>query len=690
MAEQAEPTWRMDRATRRVFIGLMLGMFVASISMTIVSPALPRIVAELGGMDHYSWLATSTMLVSAITVPIVGKLSDMYGRRPFYLGGLVLFMVGSALSGMATSFGFLIAARCLQGAGMGILQPLSQTIIGDVIPPRQRGKYQGWMGAVFGVSSVAGPIAGGWITDAFGWRPLFYAAIPFGIVAFFFIARFLHLPHQRVEGRVDLAGITTMTLSVVSLLLATSLGGSTLPWGSAWIIGLYVFGVVMLGLFIAVERRAEEPLIPLGLFRNQVFTLSTIASFLLAIAMFVVIIYVPVFAQGVLGVNATVSGLVMVPMNVAMIGVSIIVGILITRTGRYKEFTLVGLGLMGIGLWMVSLVGVDSAVWHLSVAIVVFGMGLGLSMQQYVLMVQNAVQRRDLGVATATTQFFRTIGQVVGIAVAGSIMNAGLARALPKYLPNVPVAGDLDAGAVLDPTVLAQLPAAVARAVRLALGEAMTPIFLWCVPLMVVALIVTLAIRNLPLRETVHSPEDQGREMLDAMSQSSADEERLPMGPPLGSSSRTGERLLGLQLAAFADMVDRPDRELVRRAVTELGDGDLERGLQRLRDAAGMLTTEDPAIAAAAEPSAVALSAKDHDHGVLSAGLRGELAAAAGGISGAGDRVACTEEPTVAERYQGVNVESLGRIGNELTAALMVDLYRDSQHGVQPVPGRDQ
>ena len=274
---KVEP-YRLSPQAKRVFVGLMLGMLVASISQTIVGPAMPRIVAELGGMDHYSWVATAAMLVSAITVPIVGKLSDLYGRRGFYLAGLAVFMVGSIVSGFAGSFWVLVLGRAIQGLGMGTIMPLSQTIIGDIIPARQRGKYQGLMGAVFGVTSVAGPLAGGFITDHWGWRWLFFAAVPIGLAATAVVARFLHLPHQRREAKIDYLGIATLTVSLVSLLLATSLGGTSYPWGSTTILGLYAVGVVALVAFLVVERRAEEPVIPLRLFRSSVFSASNIAA----------------------------------------------------------------------------------------------------------------------------------------------------------------------------------------------------------------------------------------------------------------------------------------------------------------------------------------------------------------------------------------------------------------------------
>ena len=524
---RVEP-YRLSRESRRVFVGLMLGMLVASISQTIVGPAMPRIVAELGGMDHYSWVATAAMLVSAITVPIVGKLSDLYGRRGFYLAGLGVFMVGSVVSGFAGSFWVLVLGRAIQGLGMGTVMPLSQTIIGDIIPARQRGKYQGLMGAVFGVTSVAGPLAGGFITDHWGWRWLFFAAVPIGLATTAVIARFLHLPHERREARIDYPGIATLTVALVSLLLATSLGGTTWAWGSPQILGLYAVGLVTLVVFVLVEARAEEPVIPLRLFRSRVFTAANIASFAVSMVMFGSIIYIPVYAQGVLGVDATNSGLILMPLMLGLIVMGILAGLVITRTGRYKAIMLTGVAVMGAGLYLLTRLTATSSQGQLTVAMVVLGVGLGLAMQQYTLVVQNAVDRADLGVATASTQFFRNVGSTVGIAVFGTVMTSGLAAAIGSHLPaevaaKLP-AGSVDAGSVLDPSALAGLPAVVADAVRQGLADQLHEVFLIALPLVVVILLATIAIKALPLRETanveVAVTEEVGQELLDNLAQS--------------------------------------------------------------------------------------------------------------------------------------------------------------------------
>ena len=672
----APEPWRLDAASRNILFALILGMFSAAVSQTIVGPAMPRIVAELGGMDHYSWVATTAMLLAAITTPIVGKLSDLYGRKEFYLGGLVVFMIGAVVSGFAPSFWVLIAGRAIQGMGMGTLMPLSQTIIGDIIPARQRGKYQGYMGAVFGVATVGGPLLGGAITDAFGWRWLFFVGLPIGLVALVLIGRFMHLPHERRRVKVDVAGMVVLSGALVSLLLATSWGGTTFPWSSPQVLGLYAVGAVLAAVFVAIELRVEEPVLPLRLFRNPQFTLSNLSAFFLAMVMFSAMIYLPVFAQGVLGVGATASGLILMPLNLGQIILGIVTGMLITRTGRYKEFMVAGVVVLGVGQWLLTRLTWESAVAEVVVAMVVFGVGLGMVLQQYTLVVQNAVGRRDLGVATAATQFFRSVGSTVGIALFGTVLNTGLADAIRGHLPpGAPAAGGgLSAGSVLDPSVLAGLPPVVADAVRRGLADRLHEVFLWGLPLVVAILLLTVGLRVVPLRETVHTPEEAQREFLDTMSQS-VDTGALAPSLSEGRAPRTRERVLGIQLGLIADQARQDDRPFLRRAVTDVGGGDLERGIELLRRTARMLTTEDGQLAASDEKFAVEVGdLTARRGGLLSRALRADLAVAATLAQRPAAEVLEGPEPTVAEKYEAVDVSRLQVAGNELTSALLVDL----------------
>jgi EmrB/QacA subfamily drug resistance transporter len=491
-----------------IFVGLMLGMLVAAVSQTIVSPAMPVIVSELGGIEHYSWIATSALLVSAVTVPVIGKLSDVYGRRGFYIAGLVVFMLGSILAGAAQGFWWLVAARAVQGFGMGTIMPLSQTIIGDIISARERGRYMGYIGAVFGVASIAGPLAGGWITDNFSWRWLFYVNLPFGVAALAFILAYLHIPHVPRRHKLDYAGFVALPIALVAVLLATTWGGTTYPWGSWQIVSLYAAGVVVLIGFLVNEYYAAEPVLPLRLWKNSVFTLSNVSNMTIAMTMFGAIFFIPVYAQGVIGVNVTNSGAVLIPLTASMIVVSIVVGRLITRTGRYKGFMLAGLLVMAGGYFLLTRLEYGSTQTDLTLDMIVVGLGLGAVLQTYTLVVQNATSRGDLGVATSTTQLSRSLGATLGTAVFGTIMTNGMRTEIPKHLPaqalRGPQAAELSdgsgVGAVLDPNTLGQLPDAVATGIREGLAAAMHPVFVAGLPIIAIALVATLFIKELPLR----------------------------------------------------------------------------------------------------------------------------------------------------------------------------------------------
>src|SRR5215212_4704402 len=491
-----------------IFVGLMLGMLVAAVSQTIVSPAMPVIVSELGGIEHYSWIATSALLASAVTVPVIGKLSDVYGRRGFYTAGLVVFMVGSVLAGAAQGFWWLVAARAVQGFGMGTIMPLSQTIIGDIISARERGKYMGYIGAVFGVASVAGPLVGGWITDNFSWRWLFYVNLPFGVAALAFVVAYLHVPHVPRRHKLDYVGFAALPIALVAVLLATTWGGTTYPWESWQIISLYAAGALVLIGFLINESYAEEAVLPLRLWKNSVFTLSNISNMAIAMCMFGAIFFIPVYAQGVIGVNVTNSGAVLIPLTASMIVVSIAVGRLITRTGRYKGFMLAGLLVMASGYFLLTCLGYGSTQTDLTLDMIVVGLGLGAVLQTYTLVVQNATSRGDLGVATSTTQLSRSLGATVGTAVFGTIMTNGMRTEIPKHLPaqalRGPQAAELSdgsgVGAVLDPNTLGQLPDAVATGIREGLAAAMHPVFVAGLPILAIAFVATLLIKELPLR----------------------------------------------------------------------------------------------------------------------------------------------------------------------------------------------
>src|SRR5437879_8842984 len=393
----------VDRGVMAVFAGLMLGSLVASLNMTLVAPALPTIVSELGGLADYSWVPISAMLASTIVVPIAGKLSDIYGRKPLYMSGIVVFAVGSALSGVAPNFWFLIFARFIQGAGMGFIMPLSQAIIGDIISPRERGKYQGMMGASFGLASIIGPAAGGLITEHWSWRWLFFVNLPIAALTLVVIWFYMHVPNERRKHSIDVWGSVTLSLGIASTLLATVWGGVQYPWSSWQIIGLYAASAVLLIAFVWIETRAPEPVLPLRLWKSSIFAFSNIASVGVAMSMFGAIFFLPVFVQGVVGNSVTNSGAILVPMLAAMIITSILGGQLISRTGRYKVLLLAGLLAMGAGYYMLSTFTVNTTNEVVIVAMILLGLGLGVSMQTYVLIVQNSGECEDIAVAASHT-----------------------------------------------------------------------------------------------------------------------------------------------------------------------------------------------------------------------------------------------------------------------------------------------
>jgi len=500
----------VNRDVLAVFAGLMLGSLIASLNMTLVAPALPTIVAELGGLADYSWIPISAMLASTIVVPVAGKLSDIYGRKPLYMTGIVVFAVGSLLSGLAPSFWFLVFARFVQGAGMGFIMPLSQAIIGDITSPRERGKYQGMMGASFGLASIVGPAAGGFITEHFTWRWLFFVNLPIAVLTLVVITLFMHVPNERHKRAIDVWGSVTLSAGITCALLATVWGGTQFAWSSWQIVSLYVAAALLLAAFVWVEMHAPDPVLPLRLWMSRIFTLSNIASIGVAMTMFGAIFFLPVFVQGVIGNSVTNSGAILVPMLLAMIVTSIGGGQFISRTGRYKAPLLAGLVSMGAGYYMLANFNVETTNGTTIAAMVLIGLGLGLTMQTYTLIVQNSVSRQDMAVATSATQLSRSIGAAVGLAILGTILSQGMQSAIARYLPpaaanQLQAAGNgASATAVFDPAKLAHLPPAIAAGIRHGLADALHPVFLAGLPIIAIAFIATLFIPELALRQTAH------------------------------------------------------------------------------------------------------------------------------------------------------------------------------------------
>ncbi|MGH8927267.1 MAG: MDR family MFS transporter [Acidimicrobiia bacterium] len=499
--ENQTPTGMTHRQILVVLSGLMLGMFLAALDQTIVATALPTIVGELGGLDHLSWVVTAYLLASTVTAPLYGKISDLYGRKVVFQTAITLFLAGSVLCGVAQNMAQLIAFRGVQGLGAGGLFVMALTIVGDVVSPRERGRYQGYFGAVFAVASIAGPLLGGWLVDSLTWRWVFFINLPVGLFALFVTGAVLNLPFHRHEHRIDYRGAVLLVTGVSALLLVTVWGGSQYAWTSPVIIGLALGGVALLGGFMSWEARAEEPILPLRLFSDRTFTLTSAAGFIVGLAMFGGIIFLPLFLQIVVGASATNSGLLLLPMMLGIIGTSIGGGRLITRTGRYKVFPVVGSFLAAVALFMLSTMGVGTTLLLASAYMLVLGAGLGLVMQVLVLAVQNSVEARDMGVATSASTFFRSLGGSFGTALFGAIFNSRLAASLARSLPG----GDLGGGDLTSsPGAIAQLPPEIKTVVIQAFADSTSSVFLVAVPFALLAFFVVLAMPELPLRAHSH------------------------------------------------------------------------------------------------------------------------------------------------------------------------------------------
>ena len=488
------------RETMIVLAGLLSGLLLAALDQTIVSTALPTIVGEFGGLDHLSWVVTAYLLASTASMPLWGKVSDQFGRRIVFQAAIVTFLVGSALCGLAQDMTSLIAFRAIQGLGGGGLLSLTFVIVGDIVPPRQRGRYAGYLTGVFAFSSVAGPLLGGFFVDNLNWRWIFYVNLPIGAVALVVTSAVLHLPHRRSTSRIDLLGAALLVGAVTSLLLLTVWGGQEHEWDSTVIVGLGVATAVLTVAFVLWERRASEPILPLRLFAEPVFTLSVLIAFLIGAALFGATIFLPLFLQAVRGTSATGSGLLLMPMMAGILVMSIAVGRLVSRTGRYKVFPVLGLALAVLGMALLSRLQVDSPSWHASAAMLVLGFGIGTCMPILTVAVQNAVSIRDLGVGTSAINFFRTLGGALGVAALGAVLSSRLASELATRLPDVPLA---DTTALTrSPESIAALPEATRIGVVTSLADAISTVFLVATPILFVAFLLAWLIPELPLRET--------------------------------------------------------------------------------------------------------------------------------------------------------------------------------------------
>ena len=487
-----------------VFAGLLLAMFLSSLDQTVFSTALPTIVGELNGVDHMLWVTTAYILASTIMMPVYGKLGDLIGRKSLFISALSLFVVGSVFGGLAASMTTLIIGRSIQGLGGGGLMILAQAIIADVVPARQRGRYAGVMGGVFGISAVVGPLLGGYLTEGPGWRWAFWINVPLGLLAIAAAARFLRLPTRTRRVHLDVAGITVMAVAVTGIVLVSSWGGNTYAWNSPLILGLIVLVVVAGTAFVLVERRAVEPIIPMHLFADRNFVLATTAGLAVAVAMFGAIGYLPTYLQMVKGYSATAAGLLLLPMIGGLLLTSIGGGQIVSRTGRYKVMTIASGAVVAVALALLSMLTPDSSLWSISSYVVLHGFGIGLRMQILVLVVQNSFPASEVGTATAANNFFRQIGASLGSAAVGSLFTARLASLLADRLP--PGAAGVDVNR-LTPDLVRGLPESVRTIIAGSYNDALMPVLLYLAPLGLLNVALLIFLREKPLATTLAADE---------------------------------------------------------------------------------------------------------------------------------------------------------------------------------------
>jgi EmrB/QacA subfamily drug resistance transporter len=490
--------------------GLLMAMLLAMLDQLVVGTALPRIVGDLGGATHLSWVVTAYVLASTITTPFYGKLGDMYGRKKLFIFAIIVFLVGSALSGLSSSMGELITFRALQGLGAGGLIVGAMATLGEIVPPRERGKYMSYFMVVMMLATVGGPLVGGWITTAFSWRWIFYINLPLGGAALVYLIAVMKLPRRRVEHRIDYAGGILLGVVATSIILLATWGGTEYQWGSWEIVGLLLIAVAGLAAFIAVERRAAEPMLPLHVFKIRNFSVTMALTFFVGLGLFGAMTFLPFYQQTVQGASPTVSGLLMTPLMVGSALTSVVAGVLTSKTGRYRLFPIVGGLVMAVGMFMLSRIGVHTSRLQLGIDYVVLGLGMGCLMQMMSLIAQNSVELKDMGVASSARMFFQQMGGSLGVAAFGAIFAHKLTESMSGLATS---AGAQVNSASLDPTTVTGLPPAVREVVYAGIAHAVQTVFLWVTPASVLVFLLALLIREVPLRgraapgEEVAAPE---------------------------------------------------------------------------------------------------------------------------------------------------------------------------------------
>jgi EmrB/QacA subfamily drug resistance transporter len=496
-AQPEAPTFLSHRQIMIILPGLLLAMMLAMLDQLVVGTALPRIVGDLGGVSHLSWVVTAYTLASTVTTPFYGKLGDMYGRKKFFIAAIVIFLIGSALSGLANSMGELITYRALQGLGAGGLMVGAMATLGEIVPPRERGKYMSYFMVVMMLATVGGPLVGGWITQAISWRWIFYINLPIGGAALVYLSATMKLPKRRVSHRVDYAGGILLGVVATAIILIATWGGTEYRWTSVQVLGLIALTVLALAGFLWVESRAEEPMLPLHVFKIRNFTVTMVLTFFVGLALFGVMTFVPLYQQTVQGASPTVSGLLMTPLMVGSMITSVLSGQLVTKTGKYKWYPVAGGLIMAVGMFMLSRIGVGTSRFDASLDYVVIGLGMGLLMQMVSLIAQNSVELRDMGVASSARMFFQQIGGSLGVAAFGALF----ASKLNSYMSAAGTHSGLQvSGGSFDPSQVMNLPPAVQHTVFEAISHGVSSVFIWGVPASLLIFVLALFVKQIPLR----------------------------------------------------------------------------------------------------------------------------------------------------------------------------------------------
>jgi EmrB/QacA subfamily drug resistance transporter len=502
MSDNVQPVPNEQPRVRLIFVALLLVLLLAALDQTIVSTALPTIVGDLGGLAHLSWVVTAYLLAATITGPLYGKLGDLYGRKKVLQTAIVIFLVGSVLCGLSQSMAQLIAFRTLQGLGAGGLMVVTLAVVGDIIPPRERGRYQGYFGGVFGVATVIGPLLGGFFVDNLSWRWIFYVNVPVGAIALTVIATAFHTREVHTRHAMDYLGAVLLAAALAAIVLFTSLGGTTWAWSSPRIVALMVASAILVPLFVLVEARAEEPILPLALFRNHTFSLTSAIGFIVGFALFGAVTYLPLYLQVTKGSSPTVSGLQLTPLMAGVLVTSITSGQVISRLGRYRMFPVAGTALMAVAMFLLSRLEAETSTWVAAIYALILGLGLGMVMQVLVLAVQNAVDRSVMGVATSGSTLFRQIGGSIGVALFGTVFASRVRVELAERLPEgtrIPK--------TINPAGIKALPPAAHHAFADAFAVALHPVFLMAAAVSLVAFALTWFLREVPLRVAPHAGE---------------------------------------------------------------------------------------------------------------------------------------------------------------------------------------